>query len=80
VATREECEYFRVPVRPERPASHPYDMSIADVTYEVVEYREQTFYTEGNHLTVWAPSAQTAKATMELLLETYEIYRKNRRE
>jgi hypothetical protein len=74
VATRDECEYFRVPVRPERPATHPYDTP--DITYEVFEYREKTFMVNLNTrevVTVWGPKDQTLKGLMETLLNAYEV-------
>jgi hypothetical protein len=42
-------------------------------TIKSIEYRRQIFqYGDGTQVIVWAPSTQTIKQTMELLLETYE--------
>jgi hypothetical protein len=52
------------------------------INLHVVEYREQTigYYTDpsGNYesVTVWAPSGQGPRQTLELLLEAYEQTRR----
>jgi hypothetical protein len=48
---------------------------VYDSTIDTVIYHEQEFQTKEETFTVWVPSNQTAQQTIELLLETYEIYR-----
>ena len=82
VQTKAHCFRVSVPLMPPQPSgfnvSHPAERPV-ELSY--VEYRRQTFYTEeieGEHITVWAPSNQSARQTLELLVETYEIYRTRR--
>lgn len=71
--------YFRVPERPASAAAAIHSNEPDGCRY--VEYICQSFcFGPGasDHASVWAPSTQTSKQTIELLLETYEIYRSMR--
>jgi hypothetical protein len=73
VAVKEGCPAFRVALPPD--SYSPTDQSV-EVKY--VEYREQTVFAPKENFSFWVPSDQTVRRTMELLLETYEIYRTRR--
>jgi hypothetical protein len=81
VAVREGVRIIRVPIAPK--IAHAVDPNTEDqLKIEVVEYREQTLVGDelaGGYesVTVWAPTTQGPRQTLELLLEAYE---KTRRE
>jgi hypothetical protein len=71
---RHDGDCFNVAERPPLSiAMGPGPTSIE--TIKTTTYVRQKFHTEGNITEVWVPEGQTASQTMELLLETYEIYR-----
>lgn len=73
---------FRVPVRSERAAdadpSSPDYQPNKPVSYEIAEYREETFHTPEGDISFWVPYRQTAGETITLLLETYEQHHRRR--
>jgi hypothetical protein len=75
VAVKQGCPSFRVAL----PTTYSFNSdSSQPVEVKYVEYREQTVFAPKENFSFWAPSDQTVKQTMELLLETYEIYRTRR--
>jgi hypothetical protein len=74
VALKEGMAYFRVALPPASYSPEPGQ----PVEIRYVEYREQTVFAPRENFSFWAPSDQTVKQSMELLLESYEIYRTRR--
>lgn len=71
--------HFHVPIR-QKLKWIPENVPQTSVKNEVITYVEQVFYVDqGRTIKVWVPEKQTVSQTMELLLETYEIYRKHRK-
>jgi hypothetical protein len=76
VAVREGVRIIKVPIVPR--IAHAMNPELADHTnVQVIEYREQTLVGDelsGRYeiVTVWAPTTQGPRETLELLLDAYE--------